>query len=71
MARSRLQKCQSCGQYGLGKECNECGGPMLAAAPIKFSPEDKQGERRRERKQVGSGTWSSTLPTLDPRGEEE
>ena len=44
---------------------------MLAAAPIKFSPEDKQGERRRERKQVGSGTWSSTLPTLDPRGEEE
>ncbi len=44
---------------------------MLAAAPIKFSPEDKQGERRRERKQVGSGAWSSALPTLDPRGEEE
>ena len=28
---------------------------MLAAAPIKFSPEDKQGERRRERKEVGKG----------------
>jgi|TARA_B100002051_G_C16447280_1_gene491946 hypothetical protein len=44
---------------------------MIAAAPIKFSPEDKQGERRRERKQVGSGTWAALLPTLDPRGEEE
>ncbi len=44
---------------------------MLAAAPIKFSPEDKQGERRRERKKVGSGAWSVVLPTLDPRGEEE
>ena len=37
---------------------------MRVAAPLKFSPEDRQGERRRERKGVGSGSWVASLPSI-------
>ncbi len=44
---------------------------MRAASPLKFSPEDRQGERRRQRKGVGSGSWSSSLPSIEKTGGEE
>ena len=45
---------------------------MIVAAPLKFSPEDRQGERRRQRKGVGSGNWATSLPSIkENEGEEE
>tara|TARA_B100001996_G_scaffold204924_1_gene156976 strand:+ start:625 stop:762 length:138 start_codon:yes stop_codon:yes gene_type:complete len=45
---------------------------MIAAAPLKFSPEDRQGERRRQRKGVESGDWAKSLPSIEETdGEEE
>lgn len=44
---------------------------MKTAAPLKFSPEDRQGERRRQRKEVGSGKWSASLPSIENKDEEE
>jgi len=45
---------------------------MRAAAPLKFSPEDRQGERRRQRKGVGAGNWATNLPSIkENEGEEE
>ncbi len=72
MGRSILQKCPECFRYSLASECPDCGTKMRAAAPLKFSPEDRQGERRRQRKGVGSGAWSSSLPSIGVSdGEEE
>ena len=45
---------------------------MIAAAPLKFSPEDRQGERRRQRKGVGSGNWATSLHSIkEMYGDEE
>lgn len=68
MARTRLQRCTACGEYGLAEECKECGGKMTAAAPMKYSPQDAQGARRRQREDAGSDEWIEELPT--PRKEE-
>ena len=54
MARTRLQRCTVCGEYGLVEECKKCGGKMASAAPLKFSPQDAQGARRRQREDAGS-----------------
>ena len=68
MARTRLQRCTVCGEYGLAEECKECGGKMTAVAPMKYSPQDAQGARRRLREDAGSDEWIEELPT--PRKEE-
>ena len=68
MARSKLQRCKECRSFGLGKQCNECGGKMESAAPLKYSPEDPQGARRRKRQNAGSEEWIESLPNP---GEEE
>ena len=44
---------------------------MRVAAPLKFSPEDRQGERRRQRKEVESGNWAASLPSIKENGGEE
>jgi rRNA maturation protein Nop10 len=69
MARTKLQRCKKCKTFGLGTECSECGGPMEAVAPLKFSPEDPQGARRRKRVDAGSDEWVDSLPT--PRKERD
>jgi len=71
MGRSKLQKCPKCARYALASECPECGIRMTVAAPLKFSPEDRQGERRRERKGVESGEWAQSLPSIEDKGSEE
>jgi hypothetical protein len=46
---------------------------MVAVSPMKYSPEDPQGARRRKRLDVGSKGWLESLPTPreDTGGEEE
>ena len=63
MVRTRLQRCTACGEYGLGTRCSECGAGMVAVSPMKYSPEDPQGSRRRKRMDVGSEEWLESLPT--------
>ncbi len=69
MARTRLQRCKDCRSFGLGSKCKDCGGEMESAAPLKFSPEDPQGARRRKRQNAGSDEWVESLPS--PQKEEE
>ena len=69
MARTRLQRGTDCGEYGLSEECKDCGGKMTSVAPLKFSPQDAQGARRRQRENAGSDEWIEELPT--PRKEED
>ena len=42
---------------------------MTSAAPMKYSPQDAQGARRRQREDAGSDEWIESLPT--PRKEED
>ena len=73
MVRTKLQRCTACGEHGLGTRCKECGAAMVAVSPMKYSPEDPQGARRRKRLDVGSKEWLEALPTprKDTGGEEE
>ena len=63
MVRTKLQRCNDCGEYGLGEFCKKCNGKMEAVAPLKYSPEDPQGARRRQRVDAGSDEWVESLPT--------
>ncbi len=63
MARSKMQKCSSCGTYTLDTTCKECGSPAEAAAPLKFSPEDPQATRRRKFLKVTEKEWAESLPS--------
>lgn len=73
MVRTKLQRCKDCEEYGLEDICKKCQGKMETVAPLKYSPEDSQGTRRRQRVDAGSDEWIEALPT--PRkvieGEEE
>ena len=69
MVRSKLQYCKSCDLYGLGPDCDVCGKVMVTSAPLKYSPEDPQGKRRRERENAGSDERVESLPS--PNGEAE
>ncbi len=73
MVRTKLQRCKDCEEYGLEDICKKCQGKMETVAPLKYSPEDQQGTRRRQRVDAGSDEWIEALPT--PRkvieGEEE
>lgn len=71
MVRTRLQRCTSCGEFGLGTRCGECGSVMAAVSPMKYSPEDPQGARRRKRMDVGSDEWIDSLPTTRQEESEE
>ena len=68
MARSRLQRCTGCGAYGLSTKCSRCGAPAQAAAPLRYSPEDPQAERRRQFQNVTDAEWSQSLPVPTPKG---
>ena len=71
MVRAKLQRCTSCGEYGLGTRCGECGAAMAAVSPMKYSPEDPQAARRRKRMIVGSDEWLESLPTTRKKESEE
>ena len=71
VAGTRLEKGTAWGEYGLGEECKECGGKMITVAPLKYSPEDAQGARRRQRENAGSDEWIEKLPTPRKGDEEE
>ncbi len=68
MARSRLQRCTSCGAYGLSTTCSRCGAPAQAASPLRYSPEDPQSERRRQFQDVTAAEWAQSLPVPTPKG---
>jgi|TARA_X000000368_G_scaffold108322_1_gene84172 hypothetical protein len=40
---------------------------MVSSAPLKYSPEDPQGKRRREREGAGSDEWADSLPSPSDR----
>jgi len=63
MVRSKLKRCTSCKEYGLDEKCKECGNNMEVVAPLKYSPEDPQGNRRRKRLDAGSEDWVKSLPS--------
>ena len=63
MVRTKLQRCKGCEEYGLGDICKQCGGVMETVAPLKYSPEDPQGNRRRKRLDAGSEDWVESLPS--------
>ena len=69
MVRSKLQYCKSCDLYGLGPDCDVCGKVMVTSAPLKYSPEDPQGKRRRERENAGSDEWVQSLPSPNEEAE--
>jgi rRNA maturation protein Nop10 len=69
MVRSKLQYCKSCDLYGLGPDCDVCGKVMVTSAPLKYSPEDPQGKRRRERENAGSDEWVESLPSANEEAE--
>ena len=70
MARQQMQKCKNCGAFSLSTTCPKCGGTAQAAAPMKWSPEDKRAHLRRQLEGVEEDGWAQTLPTL-ASGEEE
>ena len=63
--------CTSCGEYGIEIRCGGCGAAMVAVSPLKYSPEDPQGARRRKRMNVGSDEWLDSLPTTRKKESEE
>ncbi len=64
MAKQLLQYCSSCLNWSLNITCTHCGGAALAAAPLKWSPEDQRATIRRKMNDVGSDEWIMKLPTL-------
>ena len=62
MVRQKLQKCTECGTYGLATECKQCGERAQAAGPLKWSPEDRQAQRRRQLHNGGSKEWLESIP---------
>ncbi|MGB1777807.1 MAG: nucleolar RNA-binding Nop10p family protein [Candidatus Thalassarchaeaceae archaeon] len=70
MPRSKLQRCPSCDSYGFKRLC-DCGGTRVAVAPLKYSPEDPQGDRRRTREGWGTDEWVAQLPSPRRAGGEE
>ena len=59
MARTRLQKCTTCGAYGLSEICKECGAPAQAAVPMRFSPEDARADLLGQRRECSAWTDGS------------
>lgn len=70
MARQLMQRCKDCGAFSLSTKCHVCGGVAQAAAPMKWSPEDKRAHLRRQLEGVEENGWANTLPTLASQEEE-
>ena len=70
MARLQMQNCKDCGAFSLSTTCPTCGGKAQAAAPMKWSPEDKRAHLRRQLEGVEEDGWAQTLPTLASSEEE-
>jgi len=70
MARQQMQKCTECGEYCLSTKCPKCGGVAKAAAPIKWSPDDKRAHLRRKLDGVEEPGWAESLPTLPSKNSE-
>ena len=70
MARQSMQQCTECQEYCLDTTCPNCGGLAKAAAPMKWSPEDKRAHLRRKLDGVEEDGWSDSLPTLTSDEEE-
>ena len=70
MARQQMQKCKDCGAYSLSRTCPFCGGVAQAAAPMKWSPQDKRAHLRRQLEGVEEDGSAQTLPTLASSEEE-
>lgn len=70
MARQSMQQCTECQEYCLETTCPNCGGLAKAAAPMKWSPEDKRAHLRRKLDGVEEDGWSDSLPTLTSDEEE-
>ncbi|MDP7387605.1 MAG: nucleolar RNA-binding Nop10p family protein [Candidatus Thalassarchaeaceae archaeon] len=70
MPRSKLQRCPTCHSYGFKRVC-DCGATRVSVAPLKYSPEDPQGDRRRTREGWGTEEWVDGLPSPRNAGEEE
>ncbi|MFP4568022.1 MAG: RNA-protein complex protein Nop10 [Candidatus Woesearchaeota archaeon] len=45
-----ILKCKKCGQYALNDKCSTCNITTERIIPVKYSPEDKYAEYRREAK---------------------
>ena len=70
MARQLMQRCKECGAFSLSTKRHTCGGVAQAAAPMKWSPEDKRAHLRRKLEGVEETGWANTLPTLASQEEE-
>ena len=44
---------------------------MSPPSPLKYSPEDPQGARRRQRQEAGSDEWVDSLPSAGKSAKEE
>ena len=65
MVRTKLKRCTKCKKFGLKDKCEDCGISMEVVAPLKYSPEDSQGARRRKRLDAGSEEWIESLPSIE------
>ena len=71
MARTRLKRCIECKKFGLKDKCQDCGKSTEVVAPLKYSPEDSQGTRRRKRLNAGSQEWVESLPSIKGEDSDE
>jgi len=70
MVRQSMQQCVDCLEYCLETTCPKCGSVAKAAAPMKWSPEDKRAHLRRKLDGVEEDGWVNSLPTLSSAEEE-
>ncbi|MCW3128675.1 MAG: RNA-protein complex protein Nop10 [Methanophagales archaeon] len=45
--KSKIRKCEICGEYTLKEVCGRCGVATKNPTPPRFSPKDPYGEYRR------------------------
>ena len=65
MVRTKLKRCIKCRKFGLKDNCDDCGVAMEIVAPLKYSPEDSQGARRRKRLDARRKKWIESLPSIE------
>ena len=45
--KTRMRKCEACGEYTLKEVCVRCGARTVSPLPPRFSPTDRYGKYRR------------------------
>ena len=65
MTRQLLQQCVECKAWTLHRDCPHCDAIANAAAPMKWSPEDKRASIRRKMYNIESKDWLNSLPELE------